>query len=237
MYKISNISKDFIEHSWLSLLKIKKPFKKNALTKINLDVPRSGIIGLYGPNGSGKSTILKIISGLLTQDEGIIDPSFEKLDKSYVSGNDRSFFWRLSVRQNLLFFGQLHNLKKEELNQKIAKLSKRFDLLNILDNRFMSLSSGNKRKVSIVRALLRDSELTLFDEITNSLDNESKAKVLIDISKACKNNNSLIFWATHDVSELEQVADKVVVLKNGACEKIIDRNNNGKLDIRCLINS
>jgi len=236
LYKITNISKDFIEHSWLSLLKFKKPFKKKALTKINLNVPQSGVIGLYGPNGSGKSTILKIISGLLTQDEGTIDPSIEKLDKSYVSGNDRSFFWRLSVRQNLLFFGQLHNLKNEELNQKIIKLSKRFDLLSILDNRFMSLSSGNKRKVSIVRALLRDSELILFDEITNSLDNDSKSKVLTDISKA-KANNSLIFWATHDTSELEQIADKVVILKNGTCEKVIDKNSNGKLDIRCLINS
>ena len=235
MYKITNISKDFIEHSWLSLLKLKKPFKKNALTKININVPQSGIIGLYGPNGSGKSTILKVISGLLTQDEGTIDPNLEKLDKSYVSGNDRSFFWRLSVRQNLLFFGQLHNLRNEELNQKINKLSKRFDLLNILDNRFMSLSSGNKRKVSIVRALLRDSELILFDEITNSLDNNSKSKVLIDISKACETNNSLIFWATHDMKELEQIADKVLVLKNGTCEKVIDKNSSGKLDMRCLI--
>ena len=212
MYKINNISKKFFAQSWKNLFLVNKSKYSLALDGISLNIPKTGIVGIWGENGSGKSTLMKVISGLLKQDAGVVDETLVT-NSSYISGNDRSFFWRLTVKQNIFFFGTLYGLKENEIKKKLHSLAVEFGIHDQLNSQFMVLSSGNKKKVSIIRSLLKHKSVLLFDEISTSLDQKTKLTLLDKISKI--GSKSLIFWSTHDEAELKKISNHIIHLEDG----------------------
>jgi len=222
MYKAKQLSKFFHDESWQSFFKRKKII---ALNKLNFDFNHGERIGIIGRNGSGKSTLLKVIGNILSADDVDFSFNVKKIDTSYISGNERSFFWRLTVRQNLAFFSTMYGMNKKVANEQIKKVANDLDFSEFLDIKFMSLSSGFKKKISFARALLKNPEIFLFDEITNSLDFSSKKKIT-EILKVFKKKQSkkILFWASHDVSEIIELCNKVIILEKGKIIRTILEN-------------
>ena len=127
-----------------------------------------------------------------------------------VNSNDRSFFWRLSVRENLRFFCELSN---KNSSKKIIEILESLKLLNKIDTPFMFLSYGERKKVSIARALLKDSKILLLDEITNSLDISAKKLVTESIKSLMKEGKiKLILFATHSLDEVMSLSNRLLFI-------------------------
>ena len=214
MLKVSHLSKSFTKPS-LGFLNTKKS-KKIILKDLSFIAKEGDCIALLGKNGCGKTTLLKLISGLLTLDKGSITNNFDMpLDFSKISmvnSNDRSFFWRLSVKENLKFFCSLSNKNSLE---KIKETLILLDILDKIDLPFMSLSYGERKKISIARALLNNSKILLLDEITNSLDISAK-KIVISTLKdlLIKNHLQLIIFATHSLDEVVRLSNRLLLIKD-----------------------
>ncbi len=205
MLEIKKITKSFSDISFLK----KDPTK--VLKKISLELKQGDFLELIGNNGSGKTTLLKIISGLIRQDAGEINS--KDFSKTYVSSSDRAFFWRLTVMENLRFFYIIRHLEYEEKRHELClDLLKRFELYSYKDKLFMHLSSGQKKKVAIISALLNDSDIFLFDEVTTSLDEQSRDALLEYLNQIRK--DKIIVWATHD-NEIKKIKTKTLVIKDG----------------------
>lgn len=175
-------------------------------------------VGLIGKNGAGKSTLLKLLFGSLKADSGEIrlNGSSEQYDEvskkfSLINNNDRSFFWRLSLRQNLDYFQSITGKVNNEI---IDLLLEDLSINKFLDKPFYALSSGEKKKALLYRGLLKDPKVLFFDEFTQSLDLPSKRQIIYFIKKLNNDYKKTIFWVTHDLSEINDLCNKLLVAKN-----------------------
>ncbi len=206
---------------WLFRNSSMKP-KTTALNGVNLRIEKGEIITLLGPNGAGKTTLIKILAGLMTPDSGNVnicgfdtvkDLAKTKQCVSLVLGEEKSFYWRLTGRQNLEFFGILYNLSRDRIRQKIKQAAELLDL--DLDKRYQECSTGMKFRLALARGFLSDAKLILMDEPTRSLD-PNVANRLRELIKTMRNEKGCaFFFATHDVHEAETVADRIVILDQG----------------------
>ena len=212
MISIKNISKHYSD--FLNIKKI------NVLKNINFEIKHNEVLGIVGHNGSGKSTLLKVLFNLIKQDSGemyiknskqnYID--FIRNSASLVNRNERSFFWRLTVKENINFFNSL--LGKPSSESEIQEKINFMGLANVINNKFGTLSSGEKAKALILRGLIKNPEFILFDEITSSLDIDSKSMVLEYIKKI-NNGGATIIWVSHSLDEIDSLADRFLIMKEG----------------------
>ena len=164
---------------------VRKTYKKHkksevALDGVNFDLKKGEIHSLLGPNGAGKTTFIKILATLLTKDSGVVNILGYDLDTQeneikhilgYVGQDtERSAYARLTVRENLQFFGSLRGLKKNYINDQIEKLGEYFEFNGSIDKQFNDLSGGQKQAVVIMRSLLHDPPIIYLDEPTKGLD-------------------------------------------------------------------
>jgi len=212
---------------------IRAPFRRaekvHALRGVDLDIREGEIFGLLGPNGAGKTTLLKILSCLILPDHGRaaiagIDVREEDRVKprlGLVHSDERSFYWRLSGRENLAFFATLYNVPKARSQGRIEELLQRVDMLEAADRRFSDYSSGMKQRLAIARALLHDPPILLMDEPTRSLDPASAMSLrqfVIDELKG--NDHKTILVATHNLREAEVLCDRVAILVKGRVRRL-----------------
>ncbi len=219
---LENVSKSFK----LPIKSILKPRKTiNALDSINLEIPRGKISCLLGPNGAGKTTLIKIIASLITPDAGVIryNNSNDRLDSDnhalkigLVTPNDRSFYWRLTGRQNLMFFGSLYNLHGVQLRERVEQSMQAAGILENADTAYQLYSAGTKQKMNIARALLGNPDLYLLDEPAAHLDPIAREafrnfilQILLGKLKAT------VFLCTHDLEEARILADRIIILDSG----------------------
>jgi len=202
-----------------------KPRETWALRDISLQVPRGMIFGLLGPNGAGKTTLLKILSCLILPNEGearvggydtVQEDTAIKRVLGFVSSDERSFYWRLTGRENLQFFGTLYEIQGRELSDRIAYLLKRLDLPEQADKPFGDYSSGMKQRLAVARALLHDPPILLLDEPTRSLDPISAKHLRRFIGEELNGREGkTLLLATHNLQEAEQLCQKAAVLSGG----------------------
>ena len=217
--KIKSLSKNFTSKSFLS--------KKTTyvLNDISFNLNKGDILGITGPNGAGKTTLFKIILNLIEPSGGKIEiESRNSKYLAYINTNSRSFFWRLSSRDNLIFHGRLLDLSLNEINASISTLSEKFNVSNILDTPFMKLSSGQMQIMIIIRALLKKPDYLIFDEATSSMDVEKSTKVLNVIKKFINKNSIPTVWCSHNLEEIDFMCNKFSILKNGKL-KILTKND------------
>ena len=181
-----------------------------AIKDASFAITAGDFICLTGGNGSGKTTLLKLISNLLISDKGKIRRNSNKI--AYASDNERSFFYRLSVRENLDFFFRLNNGKYGSFSNQILN---ELGVNKFLNQPYMTLSSGQKKRVIIARAMMHNPDLILFDEIFNSLDVDIKSQFLRIIERLNKQNKTSIIWATHNPEEVSNLKTKSFNLIKG----------------------
>jgi ABC-2 type transport system ATP-binding protein len=222
---LSNIYKSFPKAKRYREL-FTKPFRNdyiNILEDINLEVNKGEIFGLVGPNGAGKTTLLKIIGTLILPTSGEAEVCGMELAKNselikkkvgYVLSSERSFYFRLSGRQNLEFFAMLNNVERNRLKSSVKKVLDLAGLSKFSELEYMKYSSGMQQKLAIARALLSDPEVLILDEPTKSLD-PIYTDELHNLIKELSRRGKTILLASHNLNEVEELCDRVAILKNG----------------------
>lgn len=231
MKKISfkSVSKTFtanLDFRDLISLNFNHQSQVKALDNISFDAHENSLIGILGENGAGKTTLLRLLSGLLTPDKGKIsilglDPRHNSLEIKKRTGlllnQERSFYWRLTAKENINFFASLYEIDKKTIQERLERL---FNVLGIdkttYEKRFDSLSSGMMKKFSIIRALLHNPDIVMLDEPTKNLDYESSKKFNAFVRDyLVKEQGKTVFYVSHDMNEIETISDKIMFLHKG----------------------
>ncbi|HBY63899.1 MAG TPA: ABC transporter ATP-binding protein [Solibacterales bacterium] len=212
----------------LALRDVSKRYKAKpdpALSGVSFEVRRGETVGLLGPNGAGKTTLLKICNTLLHPTEGsvrifgldVVKQSAEARAKiGLVTCDERSFYWRLTGRQNLEFFGSLYGLRGARLRERAQELLEALDLAEAADRHYQGYSSGMKQRLAIARGLLSEPDLIFYDEPTRSLDpmHAQQIRAWIERRRADAPGQTHIL-ATNQLSEAEQLCDRVLIINRG----------------------
>ncbi len=195
-----------------------------AVDNISFDISKNEIVGILGPNGAGKTTTIKSILGLLIPDEGEIFISGRKVGTfdrwiyrniaAVLEGN-RNVYWRLTVRENLEFFAGLQGYKPSELKEKIDFLLQRFGLESRQNDQVRTLSRGMQQKVAVAVAFIRNTPILFLDEPTLGLDVESSLELRKTLRELASENLKTVLISSHDMKVVEEICERVIILKNG----------------------
>jgi ABC-2 type transport system ATP-binding protein len=201
-----------------------------AVRDVSFNVKRGEIFGLIGRNGAGKTTLTKIIATLVQPTFGkVLVNGFDSVrhDEEVRSqiglagAEERSFYWRLSGEENLLFFARLYGLSDRVSKQRIADLFARFELQEVARRRFGELSTGNKQRLAVARALLPNPSVLLLDEPTRSLDPLAAARMRdLIASLALQQPPVTILFTSHNLAEVETLCDRVAIISKGSLKAI-----------------
>ena len=195
-----------------------------AIADVSLRLARGGTIGILGANGSGKSTLIRLVSGLLTLDEGRVEVFGHDLEREEMAVKrlinrvsvDAAFFKKLSPMENLLFAARLYGIDPKLARRNTVLITER---LGIAEKRLgrpvEQMSRGMQQKIAIARALLTSPSLLLLDEPTTGLDPRSKLDVQSFIEDIRRSHDASIVLTTHDLDEAERLCDEIVVLNDG----------------------
>lgn len=208
-----------MEHSVIEIRNLRKDFgNKNALNHLSLSIPPGSVYGLLGRNGEGKTTLMKCVLGLLRPSAGSIavlgdDPwQFKESTKEkigYVPQADRPYPW-LTVRQLINYTASFYRRWNKPLVERLLQ-----EWRVEADEKVGLLSEGQAQKVSIILSLGHEPELLIFDEPVASLDPGARRQFLKTILEIVSDRVCTIFFSTHITSDLERVADRLAILKNG----------------------
>ncbi len=224
MLRIENVSKRFTQRGLVDTLRRRPPRAVQALHGVSIEVKMGACVALLGPNGAGKTTLMGICAGLIYPDAGHVEVLGCRYPKKrtealrrvgMVTTSDRSFFWRLSGRQNLHFFAALQGIEPAEAQRRSHELLQTFGLSAHADRRYLSYSTGMKKRLALARALLHDPSVLLLDEATNGLDAEGAEQLLESIRELVIDRGKAVLWATHRSEEIGVICDAVVVLIEG----------------------
>jgi ABC-2 type transport system ATP-binding protein len=206
-----------------------RPDRVHALRGADLEVHAGELVGLLGPNGAGKTTLLKILCGLVLPESGRalvlgIDVRRERRVKpliGLVQSDERSFYWRLTGRENLRFFGRLQGLRGAALHRRVDELLSQVELTENADRRFGDYSSGMKQRAALARALLRDPPILLMDEPTRALDPVAAGKIREFIrGDLMAAGRRTVLLATHNLREAEVLCHRVAILVEGRVRQV-----------------
>lgn len=224
---VRDLSKTFLaRRSLASLIRPWKPRTKiHALSGVDLTVSAGELVALVGPNGAGKTTLLKILAALVRPSAGTVmvdgidvarRPAAARARIGYVLIDDRSFFWRLTARDNLRFFSALQGIFGEAARARVREVVSMVGLSKELDRPFMDLSSGQRQRMSIARGLLADPPVLLFDEATRSLDPGRALRLRRTVRQVLvESSRKAVLFATHDLDEAKTMADRVALIAEG----------------------
>jgi ABC-2 type transport system ATP-binding protein len=239
--KVMRVGKAFpTSFGYVSWLKYRgHPPRRTVLTDIGFTVARGELFGLLGANGAGKSTVLRMLAGLVMPDDGAIvidgvdalaQPLRMRRHIGLCTGEERSFFYRLSARSNLEYFGTLAGLKRGELQERIEVVARSVDLHGELDRRFDQFSSGMRQRLSFARALLADPEVLLLDEPTRAVDpvhaHELRRFVRDELVGRL---GKTVILATNLLDEAWELCDRVAVLRAGRIVTIASPSELGRM--------
>jgi sodium transport system ATP-binding protein len=193
-----------------------------ALCGLDLECRQGEIFGLLGPNGAGKTTTLRVLATLLAPTSGTarvdgIDVAADPLEVrrriGFLSGTT-GLYPRLTPRETLAYFGKLHGIEPAELARRIDAMLDRFTMREYADARCESLSTGQKQKVSIARAVLHDPPVLILDEPTTGLDVLASAS-MIEFIESRRAAGTCVLFSTHVLSEAERLCDRIGIIFRG----------------------
>lgn len=202
---------------------ISKSFGKvKAVQNVSFTALNGQITGLLGPNGAGKSTTLRMLYTLLKPESGTAqvdgfdvrrDP-IEVQRRIGVLADARGLYPRLTTRENIRYFGRLHGLEGEALEQQINSLLALLDMQSIADRKTEGFSTGEKLKVAIARTLVHDPQNVLLDEPTNGLDVMS-TRAMRQFILRLRDEGKCVLFTSHIMQEVAALCDQIVIISSG----------------------
>jgi ABC-2 type transport system ATP-binding protein len=204
---------------------IRKRFRSvQALDGVSLDIEPGEVVALLGPNGAGKTTLIRILGTTVLPDSGsatvagndvVRDPTAARHSLGLMIGDERSHYWRLSGRRNLVFFAALVGLPRREAAARAAQLLDSVGLTDAADRPVLGYSSGMRARLSLARALLAGPPLLLLDEPTRNLDPLAASGFRESASRLAGRRGTGILFATHDLHEAVAMSTRILVLSAG----------------------
>ena len=203
-----------------------------AVENISFKIAENEIVGLLGPNGCGKTTTMAMILGLLKPSKGEILIDGMNIEKNRIKLLHKMNFIspyielpkKLTVKENLIVYARLYSVKN--INERISYLSETLRLNDFLNKKTGELSSGQKNRISLAKALINNPSILLLDEPTASLDPETGDFVRTFLENYKKEKKISILLASHNMSEVERLCTSVLMMKEG---KIIDKGTPAEL--------
>lgn len=220
--RIENLTKIYVTKQRLGLFKAEQK-QVEALKCVSLEIQPGEIFGLLGPNGAGKTTLIKCLTTLLlptsgqawvngyrlTQEDNLIRASV-----GCMLMGERGLYWKLTGRENLVFFGALYQLSPSQRQRRAAEIIERLNLGPIADRTVETYSSGQKMKLAFAKALINDAPLLILDEPTNTLDLPS-ARELRSIVRELNQAGKTVIYTTHIMAEAETMCERVAIIDRG----------------------
>ncbi len=196
-----------------------------AVNNISFEIKRGESVAFLGPNGAGKTTTTKMLTGLIYPTSGEVkvlghfpfDRKKEFLSKiALVMGNKTGLAWDLTPRQTFEFHKGIYQISSSRFNKKIKELTEMLDVVPFLDVRVRKLSLGERLKMEIIASILHDPEVLFLDEPTIGLDIISRQKIRTFFRDIQKTSDITILLTSHDMSDVEKVCDRVIVINKGS---------------------
>jgi ABC-2 type transport system ATP-binding protein len=204
---------------------VRKRFRKvQALDGVTFDVNLGEVVALLGPNGAGKSTVIRILGTTVLPDSGTATVGGHDVIKNAVEarrslglmiGDERSHYWRLSGRRNLVFFATLTGMSRHEAERRAEEVLDEVQLVDAADRRVGEYSSGMRARLSLARALLANPPLLLLDEPTRTLDPLSASRFRQNAASLARDQGVGILFATHNLHEAVAISTRILVLSAG----------------------
>lgn len=229
---VANLSKTYP----VPLARLKQFFRRKsttpveALRDVSFAIREGEIFGLIGRNGAGKTTLTKIIATLVQPTSGTVtvrgydsvrDEERVRAQIGLAGAEERTFYWRLTVEQNLKFFARLYGLTDRATRRRITELLAHFELTDQARRRFGELSTGNKQRMAVARALLNDHPVLLLDEPTRSLDPLAASRMRSLIASLARQDPPVtILLTSHNLAEVEELCERVAIISQGQIRAI-----------------
>ena len=207
----------------INVQRLSKSFKEvQALDNLSFSAPDGQITGLLGPNGAGKTTCLRIIYGLLKSEQGEalingIDANQDPINARRQIGifpDKFGLYERLTVREQIRYFAQLHGLSGTELEQRTELVINQLDMGSLADRKSAGFSQGQRMKVALAQALVHNPKHLILDEPSRGLDVMS-TRILRDILREQRAQGTCILFSSHVMQEVAALCDRVVVMAKG----------------------
>ena len=222
IFKVKVKEKGFIG----SVKTILKPKYKEvkAVKDISFEVEEGEIIAFIGPNGAGKSTTIKMLTGILYPNSGNIEvlginPTKERKKLAYeigtVFGQKEQLWMHLTAYDNFKFFGSIYDIPEKETEKRIEELVKLFNLEKFINIPVRNLSLGQRIRCEIVASLIHRPKVLFLDEPTIGLDPVVKESIRKLIKKMNKEYHTTIFLTSHDISDIEKLCKRVIIINDG----------------------
>jgi len=198
---------------------------RTAVDSVSIRIGEGELFGILGENGAGKTTLIRMLSTTLLPTSGrasvlgydvISEARAVRRRIGIVTGDERSFYWRLSGRQNLEYFAALYHLPRPEIGRRIDELLAMLDVAAVADRRFDSYSTGMKQRFAIARGMLVDPKVLFLDEPTRALDPIAASELRHHLAENIIGRMGYTaLLATHTLSEAEEICDRVAIMRAG----------------------
>ncbi|MDW8800555.1 ABC transporter ATP-binding protein [Clostridium sp. A1-XYC3] len=208
----------------VELVNISKSYngKQKAVDNLNLSIPNGVIFGFLGPNGAGKTTTIKMLTGIINSDAGNItingvnikdNPIEAKKQFGFVPDSP-DMFLRLKGIEYLNFMSDIYGVESEEREDRIRKLSERFEMTKALGDQIQSYSHGMRQKIILTGALVHNPSVWILDEPMTGLDPKS-AYMLKEMMREHADKGNTVFFSTHVLEVAEKICDRIAIINKG----------------------
>ncbi|WP_339222300.1 ATP-binding cassette domain-containing protein [Paenibacillus sp. FSL H8-0332] len=228
--ELSNVTKDYKIRNRESNRSIFKEFirpsytKKCAVRNINFTIEQGEMVGFIGPNGAGKSTTIKMLTGILTPSSGTVrvfgqDPcknrTLNALKIGVLFGQRSQMLWDLPVRDTFEMFKIMYRIKPQDYKRQRDRLIEMLDMSDFLSQAVRQLSLGQRMRANLALSFLHQPQVVFLDEPTIGLDVLVKDRVQEFLKQINKEQNTTILLTTHDTKDIEEVAQRLVLIDKG----------------------
>lgn len=214
-----------------------------AVNGVSFEARDGEITGLLGPNGAGKTTTLRMLYSLLPPDQGEIridglDPTRDAMEIKRTLGvvpDSRGLYSRLTARENIMYYGELHGMARKAVQDRIENLVSTLDMSDFIDRRTEGFSQGQRVKVAIARAMVHQPQTVLMDEPSNGLDVMS-TRALRHYIRSLRDEGHSVVLSTHIMQEVAALCDRIVIIAkgevaaDGSAEELLERSGCDSLE-------